>query len=522
MAKTSASKAGRKGSPARPKGRSLADFEPLRPAEERLLAACAWGSSATAAGKEPIRAGFVRFLILGGDEETPIHEYGVRIAASTIEGVLDLSGCAALNPVLLVDCRIEGGILCRDAALVGLTLSGSKVKFLDGTSLRCAGGLRLDGRFVAREGVNLHRALVDGDIYCGAAVLAGGDSYSALDLSDAQIAGNVYLTEGFRATAEVNLARAQIRGSLLIHRAELSDGRSPFALVANEIEIGATLYLRSSAVKGVTLAHGHARTLSDDAASWGGPLVLDQFLYERLRDAPTGAKVRIPWLLMQETDGGRFFAHPWEHLYRILRDSGHSRDATRIAIAKQRERRRLGLVGQREVTGVPFGEGVTNRLLNGLERVAHRAYGIFAGYGHRKVQGAAIAALTVWLVAAALFGAGSGYFGPSDGGLVAQRESLRCGYGGEPGKNPWTACRAMPPEYPRFHALMYSGDLILPFLDLQQERYWAPIVADKAGNPLGYGRWLRGLMWMEILFGWGVVGYLVSLIGKLAGREPGG
>jgi hypothetical protein len=69
---------------------------------------------------------------------------------------------------------------------------------------------------------------------------------------------------------------------------------------------------------------------------------------------------------------------------------------------------------------------------------------------------------------------------------------------------------------------MYSADLILPFLDLQQERYWTPIVADRAGRPLGRGRLLRGLMWMEILFGWGVVGYLVSLIGNLASREPSG
>ena len=512
------------GAPARPKGRSLSDFRPLRPGETKLLSACAWGTHPALAGDGPIRAEFVRFLVLGGDAQAPIHEKGVRIVDADIEGVLELSGCAVPSPIMFIDCRLEDGILCRDASLVGLALSGSKVKFLDADRMRCAGEIRLNHRFVAREGVILSRSIVDGDVNFGAAVLSGGEVNCALDLCDARISRNVYFTDGFRARAEVRLARAQIDGDLLIHHSHFHRGRiSPFAIEAYELEVVGTLVLRGNEVEGgITLANARAGALSDDPESWSPPLILDGFVYDRLVDAPLAAKIRIPWLLMQEGGGAPFFPQPWEHLYRVLRDTGHGREATRVAIAKQRRRGRLGLVGHRETEGVSFLTRWTNRSLNRLERILHWLYGIVAGYGHRKVQGALVAALVFWLAAAAVFAGGSGYFGPSESSLVAQREQWRCGYAGEPGKRPWTRCRSIPPEYSRFHPLMYSADLILPFLDLQQERYWAPIVADRAGNPLRPGRLLRGLMWIEILFGWGVIGYLVSLIGKLASREPEG
>jgi hypothetical protein len=34
--------------------------------------------------------------------------------------------------------------------------------------------------------------------------------------------------------------------------------------------------------------------------------------------------------------------------------------------------------------------------------------------------------------------------------------------------------RWLPPEYPRFNAFVYSMDLFLPIIDLQQEAFWRP------------------------------------------------
>ncbi len=65
-------------------GRNLADFPELNVAEEKVLAACYKGETcvlgddlpARSTPQNSIRAGFLRFLILGGDAATPVHERG--------------------------------------------------------------------------------------------------------------------------------------------------------------------------------------------------------------------------------------------------------------------------------------------------------------------------------------------------------------------------------------------------------------------------------------------------------------
>ena len=71
----------------RPKGRTLAEFEPLLPAEMKLLDACASGELALVGDKRPekrtdenhIRPEFLRFLAFGDDERAPVHEHGVHV-----------------------------------------------------------------------------------------------------------------------------------------------------------------------------------------------------------------------------------------------------------------------------------------------------------------------------------------------------------------------------------------------------------------------------------------------------------
>ena len=80
--------------PKRAFGRSLADFRidgattpnGLHPAEERLLDCAARGKECDialgspreeAAPENTVRGAFLRFLLLGGDEDAPVHEKGV-------------------------------------------------------------------------------------------------------------------------------------------------------------------------------------------------------------------------------------------------------------------------------------------------------------------------------------------------------------------------------------------------------------------------------------------------------------
>jgi hypothetical protein len=86
----------------RPFGRLLVDFyldgqstpHALLPAEERLLTAMPKGQRLTLAEARPtkattknrVRAEFLRYLALGGDDEIPVHEKGVQLDGAYVEG----------------------------------------------------------------------------------------------------------------------------------------------------------------------------------------------------------------------------------------------------------------------------------------------------------------------------------------------------------------------------------------------------------------------------------------------------
>ena len=114
--------------------RRLSDFLPLGPAEQLLLDCCRVGEMARLAEQRPevpdptnrIRASFLRFLLLGGDEQAPVHERGVRMSGYWVEGRLDLGGCAVPFGATLVHSHFAGLLFAQDARLSGpLSLAGS-------------------------------------------------------------------------------------------------------------------------------------------------------------------------------------------------------------------------------------------------------------------------------------------------------------------------------------------------------------------------------------------------------------
>lgn len=66
---------------------------------------------------------------------------------------------------------------------------------------------------------------------------------------------------------------------------------------------------------------------------------------------------------------------------------------------------------------------------------------------------------------------------------------------------------------------MYSLDLILPLVDLQQDSDWAPIAEGPTGHDLLAGAVLRWFMWFEILFGWTASLILVAVLGRLVEKD---
>ena len=186
---------------------------------------------------------------------------------------------------------------------------------------------------------------------------------------------------------------------------------------------------------------------------------------------------------------------------------GHPYEAGEVAIAKQEQMR---------VAGVIKGP---------VRKSMHWAYGALAGYGHRPIR-AVYAMIGVWLFCSLAFWAAADGFaaiGPNNPAITSATlypdADKLCGHGNEPGKTRWTECAGVPDEYSTFQPFVYSLDLILPLVDLQQESDWAPIAEGPTGRDLLPGVIARWLMWLEILFGWAMSLMLVAVLGRLVDKD---
>ena len=98
-----------------------------------------------------IRAVFLRFLLLGGDEGCRPHEKGVRSSGAWITGVLDLEACRLFRDIGLKDCRFDAAPVLRSAIIDRLFLDGSSLPGLHAERLEARGGLYLRGAEIAGE-----------------------------------------------------------------------------------------------------------------------------------------------------------------------------------------------------------------------------------------------------------------------------------------------------------------------------------------------------------------------------------
>lgn len=566
-------------------GRTLAEFQPLKPAEQKLLAACRQGEFANVSDKRPeaandnntVRAAFLRFLALGGDEQAPVHEHGVQLKGAWVEGVLDLDGARILRRLGLQDCHFSDVPLLRDSRIYGtLNLTGSHVNGLDADRMVCDGSVFLRRGFTAKGKVHLLGAQIGGNLDCSGAKLHDKNGY-ALWCDNAVVKGSVFLVD-FTANGEVRLIGAQIGGALDCEGAKLSgkddggdalvldsvainsgvflvnftargtvrllgaqiggdlacicakfDSKKGNALSCDGANIAGAFFFREhpDAVDGVNLASMRVGTLVDDKQSWGKRLILDGFVYGELSgDAPTDADTRLAWLNKQlpshagpNGDGTKFKPQPWQQLIRVLRHMGHAEDARQVAIAFEHRLRRANLIGQTpKVWSKP-----RVWLYRNLSRTAHWLFWLLTGYGYRPLRMLGWM-FGVWLVCGMFYwyAALDGVFAPSDPLVFQNTDYKICA--AQNAVN-WYLCEKLPEEYTGFSPLAYSLDVILPLVDLQQETDWAPLI------PTPKSVWYQELLavdlkhvarlvvWFEILFGWVASLLLVAVVSGLTKRR---
>lgn len=566
-------------------GRTLAEFQPLKPAEQKLLEACRQGEFADVSDKRPeaandnntVRADFLRFLALGGDEQAPLHEHGVELEGAWVEGVLDLQGVRIPHSLVLHRCHFSEVPLLRDSHIHGtLVLEGSHVNGFEADRMVCEGDVFLRGGFTANGEVRLLGAQIGGNLECDGAKLDGKDgdalsfdgavikggvflrngfTHGEVRLRDAQIGGSfdcggarleskkgyalvcdgvaikgdVFLRGGFTANGTVSLMGAQIGGSLYCSGGTKLDGKQGNALLCDGANVASAFFFRELAhpVNGISLASMRVGTLVDDNQAWGERLILDGFVYGELSgDAPADADTRLAWLNKQlpshaglNGDGRKFKPQPWQQLIRVLRHMGHAEDARQVGIAFEDRLRHANLIGQTpKVWSKPRAW-----LYQNLSRTAHWLFWLLTGYGYRPLRLLAWM-FGVWLACGMFYwyAALDGVFAPSDP-LVFQNSDYKI-CAAQNAVN-WYLCEKLPEEYTGFSPLAYSLDVILPLVDLQQENDWAPLIPTPKN--IWYEEWLafdlkhvaRLVVWFEILFGWVASLLLVAVVSGLTKRR---
>jgi hypothetical protein len=487
-------------------------LRPLTSAEERILADLAIGEfDRLGDGRRPelddptrkVRAAFLRFLILGGDERHRPHEKGVRVSGGWISGVLDLEGARIPRDIGFKDCRFDAVPVLRYAVIDNL--------FLDGSSLP---GLQAD-RLEARGGVSLKSAELVGEVRLTGSRLAGNFS---LDGASIACAGRAALSadgievrsvelRGALISGEIRMTSARIDGDLDLTGARLShpDGE---VIHLNRTVVRGGLFLRGGTeIRGAfDLTGASIDTLHDDEASWpaAGNLLLNRCLYNALIGGPMDARRRLTWLARQSPGrwGEDFWPQPYEQLAYVFREMGHDEDARTVLVEKERLQR----AARRART--------SNPLWRQLIHAKDSLLGVTLGYGHKPLRSLGWL-LLFWSIGVAVFAFAQVHSAikPNSPVVLRSPEWTMCGVArGEerllgtiatpgravPGQSQLHCLLAQTEasSYPAFNAWMYSLDTLFPVLEIGQKDYWRPDPAKR------WGSFAMGYFYFQAVVGW--------------------
>ncbi|NGO54988.1 hypothetical protein [Allomesorhizobium camelthorni] len=542
---------------------SLTDFQPLNAAEAKVVAELRSGDfERLGDGLRPewddpariVRAEFIRFLILGGDEGSRLHEKGLRLSGARVTGKLDLEGCRIPRDIGLKDCRFDAPPVLRSAIIDNLFLDGSALPGFQADGLEARGGLSLRGAVVTGE-VRLRGARIGGNFEAdgatidapdevafdadglearGGVLLRGSDIRGGINLSGARLdadvnavgarierPGGVALNcDGIAARGDLALRGATIAGEVRVVGADFGgdfDCTSAtlaqpggYALRLNRATIDGAFFLRQGAsVQGILdLTATVIGAIDDDQASWPqtGELLLNRCRYGAFIGGPVDAASRLDWLARQVPERWKedFWPQPYEQLSTVLREMGHDEDATAVLIAKERLQRRARRARAK------------NRALRFALAVIDGVLAVTLRYG-RKPLYALVWLMIFWAVGVIVFELGERYsalkpnsavvlrslewtmcnleqtdsrFMPTAGQVIAGRAL--------PGQTQ-LACFLSQPEassYPEFNPWMFSLDALLPVMEIGQKEYWRPDPSKPKGT------FILNYYYLQSVVGW--------------------
>jgi hypothetical protein len=164
-----------------------------------------------------LRAGFLRFLSLGGDDAAPVHERRLEVHKAYIGEDLNLAGCTIPQPLMFSGCYFAERVLLRDAITKSVDLPCSHAKSILAEGVRVHGRVYLQTGFHCIAGASFNDAIIEGPLSLEGSTFLS-DGHFSLKCERARIAGSAGLNDGLLCEGGVFLGGANIGGDLLCVR----------------------------------------------------------------------------------------------------------------------------------------------------------------------------------------------------------------------------------------------------------------------------------------------------------------
>ncbi|MEU0434485.1 hypothetical protein ABZ153_23110 [Streptomyces sp. NPDC006290] len=373
-------------------------------------------------------------LNLWGAQAFTIELTQARLSGEEEHPAFRADGLHLVQDLVCSDLLVNGGGIRLFGATIGgqCWLARADIRSTTGwavsaPTLTVGGGLYADGLTVG-GGFNLFGAVIGESIELTASTLLPYHQ-CALRAPGARVEANITLDNATRVAGTIDLTRAEVKGTLSLIGTTFAEEAT---VALHHAALGA-LHLESLTAPPATIDLSAATIVSitDAADSWPAQIALTALTYQALHPVMPAAH-RLAWLQR----GMDYHPQPYEQLAAYYRQLGHDDDARTVLLARHRQRRRS--------------QPRLARLWGYIEDAT-------VGYGYR--PGRAL----IWLLA-----------------LIAVTA---------------IAFSATPPRPaqahgPSFQPVVFALDLILPVLDLGQE---------KAFTPVDSTAWIA---WISSLSGW--------------------
>ncbi|WP_300031917.1 hypothetical protein [uncultured Roseobacter sp.] len=468
-------------------------------------------------------------LRLDGSRLKGLNGHGLSVANDVmLRGITDTGG------INLFAARIGGRLDCSDA-----DISPDKHLALNAKNAAITGGVTLAG-LVAHGRVSFNSAGINGQMNCeNARFRAWGAAY-AFKAQDASVRADMSFS-GAQAEGEVNLAGVEVGGRLVFDGAALDSGSAaPEATAVKLVRMRVAEGLHWKAIRlgrgRVSLTAAHVgdlvHDLKNDMESWPSSdrFDLDGFTYDRITGPSISPRVFIEWLKKGSVEKENFLPQPFTQLARVLRERGHDRDS-RLILA---ERDRLIMKNIRDRARITEFDGTWRTAFRSLFRDGSniRRYAIdvllrrTVGYGYRPFRSMwMLATLVVVAVALAHLTWEEGSFVPSAEAANSSETWRALTLSGV--DNPaavWSGRMILGDrqlngpapglDYPRFNAIAWGADLVIPIIEFGQTAHWGP--STQRGF---WGLWLWRASFFLAAAGWIVTALGAAAITGIIRRE---